>query len=70
MSFDLKGQQQKKVQFIEIESYGLDFYMTELEFYVEIEFIALDLTHQNRVQCARDVSFLNSFENVLTNKIV
>ena len=44
--------------------------MTELEFYVEIEFITLDLAHQNRVQCARDVSFLNSFENVLINKIV
>ena len=41
-----------------------------LELYVEIDFIVLNLEHQNRVYCSRDVSFLNSFENVLTNKIV
>ena len=28
------------------------------------------LALQNRVYCTRDVSFLNSFENVLINKIV
>ena len=30
----------------------------------------LDLAFQNQVYCTRDVSFLNNFENVLTNKIV
>ena len=42
-----------------IKSIGLDFFMIEL-----------NLAHQNRVYCTRDASFLNSFENVLTNKIV
>ena len=41
-----------------------------LELYVEIEFIVLNLEHRNQVYCTRDVSFLNSFENVQTNKIV
>ena len=36
---------------------------------VEIKFIILDLAYQNRVYCTRDVSFLNSFENMLTNEI-
>ena len=37
---------------------------------MEIEFNGLDLSLQNRVSCTRVVSFLNSFENVLPNKIV
>ena len=37
---------------------------------VEIEFNGLDLAIQNQVYRTQDVSFLNSFENVLTNKIV
>ena len=37
---------------------------------MEIEFNGLDLSLQNRVSCTQVVSFLNSFENVLTNKIV
>ena len=41
-----------------------------LEFHVEIVFIILDLAHKNQVYCTRDVSFLNSFENVLLNEIV
>ena len=41
-----------------------------LELYVEINFIVLNLEQWNQVYCTRDVSFLNIFENVLTNKIV
>ena len=41
-----------------------------LELYVEINFIVLNLEQRNQVYCTRDVSFLNIFENVLTNKIV
>ena len=37
---------------------------------MEIEFNGLDLSLQNRVSCTQVVSFLNSFENVLTNKTV
>ena len=37
---------------------------------IEIESLELDLLHQNRVQWARDLSFLNSLETVLTNEIV
>ena len=64
-----------KANLKEIESYGLKFYMTELnsitlEFHVEIVFIILDLAHQNQVYCTQDVSFLNSFENMLANEIV
>ena len=40
-----------------------------LEF-VEIEFFVLNLAYQNQVYYTRDVSFLNSFENMLTNEIV
>ena len=37
---------------------------------IELESVMLDLAHQNRVPCTRDVCLLNSFENVLTNEIV
>lgn len=37
---------------------------------VGIEFIILDIALQNRVSYTQDVSFLNDFENVLTNKNV
>ena len=37
---------------------------------MEVEFSILDLAQQNRVFYTRDVSLLNSFENVLTNEIV
>ena len=37
---------------------------------MELEFTTLNLLQQNRVPYARDVSLLNSFENVLTNEIV
>ena len=54
-------------QFIEeIESYGLEFHLID----VEIEFNGLNLAYQNRVYRTRDVSFLNSFKNALTNEIV
>ena len=54
-------------QFIEeIESYGLEFHLID----VEIEFNGLNLAYQNRVYITRDVSFLNSFKNALTNEIV
>ena len=46
----------------EIESNKLEFY--------EIEFIVLNLEHRNQVYCTWDISFLNSFKNMLTNKIV
>ena len=36
----------------------------------EIDFFTLDLAQQNRLPYARDVSLLNCFKNVLTNKIV
>ena len=38
--------------------------------HTKIEFCGLDLSLQNQVSCIQDVSFLNSFENMLTNKIV
>ena len=56
-----------------IESVRLDFNLKEIDFYglyFNDEFNGLDLAFQNRVYCTRDVSFLNSFENVLTNKII
>ena len=37
---------------------------------IELEFVMLDLAHQNQVPHAQDVSLLNSFKNVLTNEIV
>ena len=37
---------------------------------MELEFFTLDLAHENRALCPRDVSLLNSFENMLTNEIV
>ena len=37
---------------------------------MENEFITLDLEPQNRFSHTQDVGLLNSFENVLTNKIV
>ena len=37
---------------------------------MELEFSILDLAQQNRVSYTRDVSLINSFENVLTNEIV
>ena len=48
----------------EIESVRLNFNLNEPSSMDSI------LALQNRVFCTRDVSFLNSFENVLTNKIV
>ena len=56
-----------------IESVRLDFNLKEIDFYglyFNDEFNGLDLAFQNRVYCTRDVSFLNSFENMLTNKII
>ena len=37
---------------------------------MELKFFILNLAQQNRVPYTRDVILLNSFENVLTNKIV
>ena len=37
---------------------------------MENEFITLDLEPQNRFSHTQDVGLLNSFENVLTNKII
>ena len=37
---------------------------------IEIEFNGLNLAIQNQVYRTQDISFLNSFENVLTNKII
>ena len=59
----------------EIESVRLDFNLKEIDFYgldsmIENESNGLSFTFQNRVYYIRDISFLNSFENVLTNKIV
>ena len=35
--------------------------------FIELELQRLDLAHQTRVYYTRDVNFLNSFENMLTN---
>ena len=37
---------------------------------IELKLVMLDLAQQNRVPHTRNVSLLNSFENMLTNKIV
>ena len=37
---------------------------------MENEFITLDLEPQNRFSHTQDIGWLNSFENMLTNKIV
>ena len=64
MEWVRETERQKAKNLKEIKSIGLDFNMIENQAH------CIDLSYQNQVYYTRDINSLNSFENVLANKIV